>query len=81
MDNMLCDGTETKLKHCRFDDWGRHDCNTSEAAGVVCVNPSAAQNKTIVIQPRKKVYLVRNRNAELRLSGSSSSHEGQVEVK
>ncbi|KAG4067788.1 hypothetical protein HA402_010474 [Bradysia odoriphaga] len=81
MDNMLCDGTETKLKHCRFDDWGRHDCNTSEAAGIVCVNPLSAQNNTKQIRPRKKVLLVRNTNAEVRLSGSSSSHEGQVEVR
>ncbi len=76
---MLCDGTETKLKHCRFGDWGRHDCNTSEAAGVICTNP-LVQNMTNEILTRKKVNLIRNQNAELRLNGGSSIHEGQVEV-
>lgn len=77
---MLCDGKESKLKNCRFDDWGHHDCNTSEAAGIICINPSI-QNITEETQPRKKVNLVRNKNAELRLSGGSSIHEGQVEVR
>lgn len=78
---MLCDGKESKLKNCRFDDWGRHDCNASEAAGIVCINPTIQNITTKVTRPRRKVNLVRNRNAELRLSGGSSIHEGQVEVR
>lgn len=80
MDNLFCDGTESKLKNCRFDGWGSHDCNTSEAAGIICINP-LVQNITKESRPRKKVNLVRNKNAELRLSGGSSIHEGQVEVR
>lgn len=77
---MLCDGTESRLENCRFNEWGSHDCNNSEAAGIICVNP-LVQNITNKSRPRKKVNLVRNRNAELRLSGGNSTHEGQVEVK
>lgn len=76
---MLCDGTESKLKNCRFDGWGRHDCNVSEAAGIVCINP-LDENVSKAAIPRKKVKLVRNKNADLRLSGGSSINEGQVEV-
>lgn len=79
MDNLLCDGTEMKLKNCRFDDWGRHDCNTSESAGIICLSP-LAKNVTKETRTRKKVNLYRNKNAELRISGGNSIHEGQVEV-
>lgn len=80
MDNLLCDGTESKVKNCRFDGWGSHDCNVSEAAGIICADPSV-QTITKALQPRKKVNLVRNKNAELRLYGGNSIHEGQVEVR
>jgi len=36
MDNLYCTGNETELSHCPFDGWLKHDCNTNEAAGVVC---------------------------------------------
>lgn len=36
MDNMYCDGTEKELINCRFDGWGQSDCESSEAAGVIC---------------------------------------------
>lgn len=36
MDNLYCTGNETELFHCPFDGWAKHDCNTNEAAGVVC---------------------------------------------
>ena len=34
MDEVSCDGRETKLKNCRHSQ--RHDCGPSEAAGAVC---------------------------------------------
>lgn len=36
MDNLYCDGTENDLTTCRFDGWGQNDCDSSEAAGVIC---------------------------------------------
>lgn len=36
MDNLYCDGTENDLTTCRFDGWGQNDCDSGEAAGVVC---------------------------------------------
>ena len=34
MDNMYCYGTEKSLSDCRFDGWGKHDCERTEAAGM-----------------------------------------------
>lgn len=39
MDNIYCDGTENEISLCRFDGWGKHDCTSTEAAGVICDNP------------------------------------------
>lgn len=32
----MCDGKESTIVSCRFDGWKIHDCNTNEAAGVIC---------------------------------------------
>lgn len=42
MDNLECDGGEASLSDCRFDGWGKHDCEENEGAGVVCDAPEAA---------------------------------------
>lgn len=39
MDNIYCDGTEEEISLCRFDGWGKHDCTSTEAAGVICDKP------------------------------------------
>lgn len=39
MDNIYCDGTEDEISSCRFDGWGKNDCSSTEAAGVICDNP------------------------------------------
>lgn len=40
MDNVLCEGSEEDLAHCRTaDGWGSSDCTQSESAGVVCLDP------------------------------------------
>lgn len=36
MDNLYCDGTEDELMNCRFEGWGYSDCDSTEAAGVIC---------------------------------------------
>jgi len=36
MDNTQCGGQELEISECRFDSWGENDCDSSEAAGVVC---------------------------------------------
>lgn len=36
MDNLYCDGNEDELTMCRFDGWGQSDCDSTEAAGVIC---------------------------------------------
>lgn len=36
MDNLYCNGNEEDLTTCRFDGWGQSDCDSTEAAGVIC---------------------------------------------
>ena len=36
MDNLYCNGSETKISECQFDGWKIHDCSRHEAAGVIC---------------------------------------------
>ena len=37
LNNVDCDGDEDNLDACGHDDWGQHNCNHREDAGVSCV--------------------------------------------
>lgn len=82
MDNIHCDGNETEIKHCRFDGWGKNDCEASEAAGVVCKGFEVDSTKTKSQSTNKvtKHLLSKKYDIELRLSGGRNKYEGQVEV-
>ena len=36
LDNVACNGTETRLVNCRSNPLGVHNCGHSEDAGVIC---------------------------------------------
>ncbi|XP_025406310.1 uncharacterized protein LOC112680434 isoform X2 [Sipha flava] len=36
LDDLDCNGNEKSLYSCQFKEWGVHDCNIQESAGVVC---------------------------------------------
>lgn len=83
MDNMQCDGNETEIKNCRFDGWGKNDCEASEAAGVICVGADTDQEPIKSKKHWKNVpkhRFSKKYDVELRLTGGRNKYEGQVEV-
>ncbi|XP_061876055.1 scavenger receptor cysteine-rich type 1 protein M130-like [Colius striatus] len=36
MDDVTCNGTESALSDCKYEGWGKHDCDEGEEAGVIC---------------------------------------------
>ena len=36
MDDVHCTGDEANLKDCPFPGWGKHNCDHSEDASVIC---------------------------------------------
>lgn len=81
MDNVLCKGDEDELTQCRFDGWGHHDCDASEAAGVICKTrdePEQLQPKIPLKKSKHRLHKLHK--MEVRLNGGRSSNEGRVEV-
>ena len=37
LDDVTCDGDEETIQNCTSSEWGIHDCDATEAAGVSCV--------------------------------------------
>lgn len=88
MDNIHCDGNETEIKHCRFDGWGKNDCEASEAAGVVCKgsdddgsSDGVSTKMKTQLKKATKHLLNKKYDIELRLTGGRNKYEGQVEVR
>jgi len=83
MDNLFCDGKEKELGLCRFDGWGHNDCESTEAAGVICKKSDEVLIKTKqhVQQPKKSKYKLHKKDKlEVRLGGGRMKNEGRVEV-
>lgn len=82
MDNLLCDGTEKELSKCRFDGWGQNDCESSEAAGVVCkTNKTDEITPSMIVLPKKPKFKLNDKyKLEVRLVGGRIKTEGRVEV-
>ena len=54
MDTVFCSGDEDEIINCRFDGWGRHDCTSTEAAGVICEEYVEKEVKEVVVETKKK---------------------------
>lgn len=77
---MYCDGSERSLSKCRFDHWDNYDCDSSEAAGVICID----ERKPLELntsKPRKQVIGDVHEFVKIRLAGEQSKNEGRVEIK
>ncbi|XP_011871663.1 PREDICTED: lysyl oxidase homolog 3 [Vollenhovia emeryi] len=82
MDNVYCDGAEDELAKCRFDGWGNNDCDSNEAAGVICWHDEETRTSPPRI-PQEKVRIKDTylQGTALRLSGGRVHSEGRVEIK
>ena len=41
LDNVNCNGRESSIFDCRYNNFGEHDCKHKEDAGVACVGESS----------------------------------------
>lgn len=57
MDNVYCDGSETEIVSCRFEGWGYSDCDSSEAAGVICLEEELQKTEPLKIENIKQPKL------------------------
>ena len=82
MDNIYCYGTEERLEDCRFEGWGVHDCDRTEAAGVRCKPHPPSTTTTTTTTPAPKVPIVSAaERMEVRLAGGRTEREGRVEMR
>ena len=54
MDNLFCTGSEKHLSHCHFEGWGMSDCDSTEAAGVMCETMEIQETKEVVVVKKMK---------------------------
>lgn len=80
MDNLMCDGNEKDLSDCRFEGWGKNDCDATEAAGVVCQSESNEFDRPKTHRKKSKHRFGKHFKMEVRLTGGRNRNEGQVEV-
>ncbi|KAL4708580.1 hypothetical protein ACJJTC_014188 [Scirpophaga incertulas] len=80
MDDVVCEGSEKSISECIFTGWGSSDCQSSEAAGVICTDRTK-EDLIKTIKPAKRIHEVLDINsASLRLAGGRSNNEGRVEI-
>lgn len=83
MDNLYCTGGEPELSDCRFEGWGKHDCDASEAAGVICSDKQTESKKKLVKLKSNRIHPMHHKHLklEVRLNGGRILTEGRVEVR
>ncbi|XP_060084577.1 deleted in malignant brain tumors 1 protein-like [Ylistrum balloti] len=69
MDDILCDGSESRLQDCNFNGWGNENCHHGEDAGVECNDPD-----------RTTIEPARSDQAAIRLVDGPSDSAGRLEV-
>ncbi|KAI3382286.1 hypothetical protein SNEBB_011380 [Seison nebaliae] len=85
LDNVLCNGYEPSLNECQHAEWGKHDCQYNEMAGVIC-NPK--KSSTIFNRTDEKYVDIEQLNkmpfdqlSELYIYGGTTKNEGAVHIK
>ena len=43
LDNVWCVGNESRIRDCKHNGWGRHNCDYRETAGVQCTGPDSSR--------------------------------------
>ena len=81
--NVICEGNESEISKCRFDHWGKTNCDNSEAAGVICVekNKENMNFKNDNNEKKIKIKDKHKRGIAIRLIGDYFPIQGQVEMK
>ncbi|KAL5022249.1 hypothetical protein ScPMuIL_001404 [Solemya velum] len=89
LDEIVCNGSEQRIEHCKHGRWGTHDCEHDQDVGVVCLGSNDeyggnSKQKHEEQQERIDKKLEQNRLAgkDIRLMRGNVEHinEGRIEI-